>query len=76
VNILPPFYNGASNVTVKIFTVAFRLVQERTYLNVPSGTPVPLELVDRRGSALASGLYYVVVTTSGGQSIGKMLIQR
>ncbi len=72
--ILPPATNGPSNVTVKIFTVAFRLVQERTYLNVASGTPVPLELVDRKGSPLASGLYYVVVTTSAGQSIGKLMI--
>jgi len=61
---------------VKIFTVAFRLVQVRTYLDIPSGTPVPLELTDRWGRPLASGLYYVVVTTNAGQSIGKLLIQR
>ena len=75
-NILPPATNGPSNVTVKIFTVAFRMVREQTYYNIPSGTPVPLELTDRKGSPLASGLYYVVVTTSGGQSIGKMIVQR
>jgi len=62
-------------VTVKIFTVAFRMVREQTYYSIASGTPVPLELVDRRGTPLASGLYYVVVTTSGGQSIGKLLVK-
>jgi hypothetical protein len=76
VNILPPAYTGPSDVTVKIFTVAFRKVVQRTYYNIPSGTAVPLELVDGWGRPLASGLYYVVVTTSGGQSIGKMIIQR
>ena len=73
-NILPPATNGPSNVTVKILTVAFRMVQERTYLNVSSETPVLLELVDRWGRPLASGIYYVVVVTSGGQSIGKLMI--
>jgi hypothetical protein len=76
VNILPPATNGPSNVTVKIFTVAFRLVQQKTYLNIASGTPVPLDLTDRKGSQLASGLYYVVVTTNAGQSIGKLLVTR
>ena len=74
-NILPPSYNGSSNVTVKIFTVAFRMVREQSYTNIASGTPVPLELTDRRGTLLASGLYYVMVTTSGGQSIGKLMIK-
>jgi hypothetical protein len=76
VNILPPATNGPSNVTVKIFTVAFRLVQERTYDNIPSGTPVPLELTDRWGKPLASGLYYAVVETNTGRSIGKLLVLR
>jgi hypothetical protein len=61
---------------VKVYTVAFRLVQERTYDNIPSGTSVPLELTDRWGTPLASGFYYVVVETNAGRSIGKLLVLR
>ena len=76
VNILPPATNGPSDVTVKIYTVAFRKVVERTYENIPSGTAVPLELADRWGTPLASGLYYVVVDTNTGRSTGKLIILR
>jgi hypothetical protein len=76
VNILPPAYPGSSNVTVRIFTSAFRMVQEKKFDSVPAGTSVPINLTDKWGAPLASGLYYVVVTTSQGRSIGKLLILR
>ena len=76
VNVLPPAYMGSSNVRVEIFTVAFRKVQDRTFTNIASGQAVTITLTDRWGSPLASGVYYIVVTTSKGRSIGKLLIQR
>jgi len=76
VNILPPPYNGLSEVNVKIFTTAFRKVVERTFSSIPSGTAVTLTLTDRWGTPLASGMYYAVVTTNAGRSTGKLLISR
>ncbi|HEY5038080.1 MAG TPA: T9SS type A sorting domain-containing protein, partial [bacterium] len=76
VNILPPPYSGPSFVRVEIFTLAFRKVLDRFFYNIPSGVSVQVNLADRWGSPLASGIYYVVVTTSSGRSIGKLLILR
>jgi hypothetical protein len=72
-----------SNVTVQIFTIAFRKVQEIPFTNVPAGT-VSFSLTDRYGTPLASGLYYVVITTtpsgatgqSPKRSVGKLLLLR
>jgi hypothetical protein len=63
-----------SDVTVQIFTVAFRLVQQETFRQIPVGTDVQIELKDGTGMPLASGLYYVVVTIDGKRKIGKLLI--
>jgi hypothetical protein len=76
VKVRPPAYYGLSDVRVKIFTLAFRKVQDNTYRQLPSGTDVSLSLTDKWGKPLASGLYYVVVQTSQGRSIGKLLILR
>ncbi len=65
-----------ADVKVQIFTTAFRKVQEKTYPSQPVGIPVSITLNDREGTPLASGLYYVVVITPQGRSIGKLLILR
>jgi hypothetical protein len=65
-----------SAVKVQIFTTAFRKVQEKNYPSQPVGVPVSLDLTDRGGVPLASGLYYVVVTMPQGRTIGKLLILR
>ena len=75
-NILPAPYSGASAVGVKIFTLAFRLVVEADFQQVPSGTAVAVNLTSRWGTPLADGLYYVVVTTHGGKNTGKLLVLR
>jgi hypothetical protein len=74
VNILPPNYPGYSNVKVELFTVNFRLVLVDDFPGVPSGNAVPVSLVGRGGNSLSNGLYYVVVTTKDGRTIGKLLI--
>jgi len=77
---------GTGDVKVEIFTTAFRKVQEAHFPNVPLGTsmnePV-IQLTDKWGNNLASGLYYVIVTVTpdgGGAKyerlVGKLLILR
>jgi uncharacterized repeat protein (TIGR01451 family) len=76
VSIRLPNYPGIANVTVKVFTTAFRMVNELHYPNQPGGTDVALPLTNRWGSPLADGLYYVVVYTPEGRAIEKLLIIR
>ncbi len=64
------------NVTVEIFTLAFRCVRTLNWKQVPVGQDVTLDLVDNKGSALANGLYYIRVTVPTGHSILKLLILR
>jgi hypothetical protein len=59
--------NGVANVKVEIFTTAFRKVQEKDFPNVLLGTNnnnPRVEMTDKWGDPLASGLYYAVVTTT------------
>ena len=74
-SILVPLATPA-DVNVRIFTTAFRKILERDFLDQPVGVPVSVTLDDREGKPLASGLYYVVVTTRQGKSIGKLLLIR
>jgi hypothetical protein len=76
VNVRPPTFQGVCNVKVQIFTLAFRKVQEKIYPGQVAGQDCPIQLVDDHNDQLADGLYYVVVTTSAGRSIGKMLVLR
>ena len=73
---MPPPYVGLSDVNVKLFTIAFRKVLEANFGQVPNGTAVTVDLTDKWGTPLASGIYYVVVNTSAGKSVGKLLLQR
>ena len=72
---LPQAYTGTSDVLVQIYTSGMRLVQTKDY-GVMSLGWVPLELVDDTGQPLASGLYYVMVTTKMGKAMAKLLIVR
>jgi hypothetical protein len=61
---------------VEIFTSSFRKVKDQFFPQVPAGTDVTVELTDRSGNPLASGLYYIVVITDQGKYIGKLLLLR
>jgi hypothetical protein len=74
VEILPSGYTGISNIRIEIFTISFRKVRDETFPSIPSGTAVTLTLTARGGAPLANGLYYVVVTTKSGRTIGKLLV--
>jgi len=68
---------AASKVKIVVFTTAFRKVQSIERDQVPIGVlSVALELKDKWGAPLANGIYYVVVTTQQGRSVGKLLIFR
>jgi len=73
---LNPDLTTESDVSVEIFTIAFRKVNSLNYSNVQPGASVPIPLVDKTGTPLASGLYYVVVQTNQGRSIVKLLLLR
>ena len=76
VSIHVPGRAGTSNVKVQIFTLAFRLVQQQAFQDMPVGTDVKVDLKDKWGHPLASGLYYVVVTVDGQRTVGKLLVLR
>ncbi len=67
----------ADQISLKIFTTAFRKVQETTLSNVPAGmVQTQMDLVDKFGTPLANGFYYLLVTAPQGRSVGKILIFR
>jgi len=75
VSIRLPNYSGTAKVEVKVFTTAFRMVNEFT-VSQEGGMDIALPLTNRSGAPLANGLYYVVVTTPEGRAVEKLLIIR
>jgi hypothetical protein len=76
VSIHIPGRTGTADITVQIFTVAFRLVQQQIFPEEPLGADVKIDLKDKNGKPLASGLYYVVVSIDGKKTVGKLLLMR
>lgn len=73
---LNPNLTTESDVSIEMFTIAFRKVVSLNKSNIQPGESVPIPLVDKTGTPLASGLYYVVVQTNQGRSVLKQLILR
>jgi hypothetical protein len=68
---------AAAEVDLKVFTTAFREVNQTAFYNVSAGwVYLPLTLTDKKGSPLANGVYYVLVATRQGHAVGKLLILR
>jgi hypothetical protein len=66
-----------SDVTVGVFTIAFRKVQEKTFVALgPGVADLVLPLADKTGVRLANGVYYVVLEMGTERSIQKLLILR
>jgi hypothetical protein len=76
VSIKLPDFPGTATIEVKVFTTAFRKVNQFSSINQTGGADVSLPLNDQGGSPLADGLYYVVVATPEGRFILKLLILR
>jgi hypothetical protein len=68
---------SAAEVDLKVFTTAFREINQTAFHNVSAGwINLPLALTDKKGSPLANGVYYILVTTRQGHAVGKLLILR
>jgi hypothetical protein len=76
VSIRLPDFTGTAEIEIKVFTTAFRKVNQFGRGNQTGGGNITLPLSDQGGSPLADGLYYVVVTTPDGRFILKLLILR
>jgi len=64
-------------VEVKVFTSAFRVVQETLVKDPAAGlNRAPVELEDKWGQPLANGLYYIVVQWPEGKAVTRLLILR
>jgi hypothetical protein len=63
-------------MTLQVYTTAYRKVRETAYSNVRPGTAVTLELIDKTGTPLSNGLYFVNVLTPQGKSVLKLLVLR
>jgi hypothetical protein len=74
VNVHVPGLTAASNVRIEFFTTAFRKIRDISFAQVPVGTDVRVALTDNWGNELADGIYYVVVTSSQGRSVAKLLL--
>ena len=67
--------NNPANVRVRIFTLAFREVQNLEAAQV-TGNSLTVPLTDKTGAALANGLYYFVVQAEGQKWVIKLLVLR
>jgi hypothetical protein len=72
---MPPF-QGISDVKVQLYSVAYRNVLEQIFHNVASGQDVSIDLISSANHPFSGGLYYVVVTTNNGRTIGKLIVLR
>lgn len=76
VNVLVPL-KATGPVNLKLFTTAFRKIQEiNDTAAAPGDYPITLSLLDKWGTPLANGLYYVVVSTGQERFISKLLVLR
>ncbi len=66
-----------SDVRIRLFTVQFRKVKDAGFQQVPAGSSVlSFTLTDNHGTPLGNGLYYVVVDSSAGHQVLKLMVLR
>jgi hypothetical protein len=65
-----------ADVTMRIYTTAFRMVQEEPFEQILPGEGISLTLKDKWENPLANGLYYLVIEAQGKRWIMKLLITR
>jgi hypothetical protein len=72
-----PSLGVPTDVKVQVFSESFRKVRDLTYQRVNPGSDITLDLVDKAGTSLSNGFYYLAVTPSGqGRSILKLIVTR
>jgi hypothetical protein len=67
--------SDAVNVTVDVYTIAFRAVKT-VHIPQMTGQTTTLQLVDKAGINLADGLYYFVIQANGQHWTNKVLVLR
>jgi hypothetical protein len=65
---------GFNSAEVKVFTVAFRKIQDQSFNPVPSDGVLTLELTDVWGNRMANGVYYLQIAAGRNKWIKKMLV--
>jgi len=65
-----------SEVTIAVYTTAFRKVNHLEYSNVQPGENVPIPLDDQWSRPLANGLYYLVMDDGRERYVLKLIILR
>ena len=66
-----------NKVNLKIYTLAFRKINEKAFSFLPKGLYyLPVELKDQWETPLANGLYYVATEVNGDRKIFKLLVLR
>jgi hypothetical protein len=69
--------SSADMVKIQLFTTAFRKILEKPLGSAQAGPQqTSFELKDNRGTPLASGVYYVVISAGSQRLVGKLLILR
>jgi len=74
--VLPQAYGGSSDITVSIYTSAFKLVAVKGFPAIPAGQALGVDLVDDWGEPLADGLYYLAVATKKDRKTVTMILLR
>jgi hypothetical protein len=69
-----PGITGTEKVSLRIYTIAFRMVQDEQETVESSHPVVTFELKDKDNVELSNGLYYVVVTVNGNKTVLKLLV--
>jgi hypothetical protein len=65
-----------ADVTVRIYTTAFRLVQTEPFPQAQPGALINVILTDKWNNPLANGLYYLVIEAGGKRWVTKLLVTR
>jgi hypothetical protein len=65
---------ATSDVTVAVYTVGFRKIEQKTFPQVAVGSDLTMDLTDQWGGKFANGLYYFMVNAQGHKWISKLLV--
>ena len=69
--------SAGDDVRLELFTTAFRKVMEKRLGSLPMGVQqASFDLKDNKGTPLASGIYYLVISSGSHRSVGKLLLLR
>ncbi len=69
--------SATADLHIRIYTTSFRKVKDTVIPNIPAGSQViSLDTKDRTETALANGLYYLVIDTGQNHIVLRMLILR